>query len=107
MLKKIKKLDDGATLMRDDRTGIAAIHNGRDGINYTLHPSIDKTGSVRGMKKLGYWGKDDRVVRTGSYQYNIDHVVSTENEKYDKILKQECRCSACLMRRNEHQPSGR
>jgi hypothetical protein len=33
MLKKIKKLDDGATLMRDDRTGIAAIHNGRDGVN--------------------------------------------------------------------------
>lgn len=57
MLKKIKKLDDGATLMRDDRTGIAAIHNGRDGINYTLHPSIDKTGSVRGMKKARILGK--------------------------------------------------
>ena len=56
MLRKIKKIDDDATLMRDDRMGIAVIHNGRDGLNYTLHPSIDKTGSVRGMKKLGYWG---------------------------------------------------
>lgn len=32
------------------------------------HPSIHYTGSVRGMKKLGYWGKHDVCVR---YIYNI------------------------------------
>ena len=35
------------------------------------HPSIHVTGSVRGMRKLGYWGKNDVVVRSGSYYYNL------------------------------------
>lgn len=35
------------------------------------HPSIHYTGSVRGMKKLGFWGKTDRCVRSGSYIYNL------------------------------------
>lgn len=36
-----------------------------------VHPSIHYTGSVRGMKKLGYWGKHDRCVRCGQYIYNL------------------------------------
>lgn len=35
------------------------------------HPSIHKTGSVLGMKKLGYWGKNDVCVKIGEYIYNI------------------------------------
>lgn len=35
------------------------------------HPSIHYTGSARGMKKLGYWGKNDECVRCGSYIYNL------------------------------------
>lgn len=35
------------------------------------HPSIHYTGSVRGMKLLGYWGKNDTIVRCGSYIYNL------------------------------------
>ena len=35
------------------------------------HPSIHYTGSVRGMKKLGYWRKTDRCVRCGQYIYNL------------------------------------
>lgn len=35
------------------------------------HPSIHHTGSVRGMRKLGYWGKADKVVRCGQYYYNL------------------------------------
>ena len=35
------------------------------------HPSIHYPGSVRGMKKLGYWGKHDVCVRCGQYIYNI------------------------------------
>lgn len=37
----------------------------------SVHPSIHYTGSVRGMKKLGYWGKHDICVRCGSYIYNL------------------------------------
>lgn len=35
------------------------------------HPSIHYTGSVRGMKKLGFWGKHDNCVRSGQYIYNL------------------------------------
>ncbi|MCM1061223.1 MAG: hypothetical protein NC452_13180 [Eubacterium sp.] len=35
------------------------------------HPSIHYTGSVAGMKKLGYWGKDDTCVRCGRWIYNL------------------------------------
>lgn len=35
------------------------------------HPSMHYTGSVRGMKKLGYWGKQDKCVRCGSWIYNL------------------------------------
>lgn len=45
-----------------------------------IHPSIHHTGSVRGMKKLGYWDKDDVCVRCGQYIYNMS-VVGGEHEK--------------------------
>lgn len=35
------------------------------------HPSIHYTGSVRGMKKQGFWDKDDCCVRCGQYIYNL------------------------------------
>ncbi len=39
------------------------------------HPSIHYTGSVRGMKELGFWGKKDRCVRCGSYIYNLSQTI--------------------------------
>ena len=39
------------------------------------HPSIHYTGSVRGMKKLGYWDKDDVCVRCGQYIYNLSQYI--------------------------------
>lgn len=41
----------------------------------SLHPSIHYTGSVRGMKKLGYWGKHDKCVRCGQYIYNTSMII--------------------------------
>ena len=32
-------------------------------------PNIHRTGSVRGMVKLGYWSKDSDKVRHGNYIY--------------------------------------
>lgn len=36
-----------------------------------IHPSIHYTGSVKGMKKQGFWKKNDACVRCGSYIYNM------------------------------------
>ena len=41
------------------------------GIRLNEHPSIHATGSVRGMKKLRFWGKNDRIIRHGQYYYNL------------------------------------
>lgn len=41
------------------------------------HPSIHRTGSVRGMKKLGLWGKHDRCVRCGQYIYNLSITIGS------------------------------
>lgn len=47
-----------------------------------IHPSVHYTGSVRGMKKLGYWRKHDRCVRCGQYIYNISMFIGDINERY-------------------------
>ena len=39
------------------------------------HPSIHYTGSVRGMKKQGFWDKNDRCVRCGQYIYNLSQYI--------------------------------
>ena len=101
MFKKVKKINEHATLVRDDRTGIAKIQDGAMGISHSIHANISSTGSVRGMRVRGYWGKKDRAVRAGSFTYNIDSLVSDENSEYDKILKAECRCAAYLERRKD------
>ena len=37
----------------------------------SIHPSIHCSGSIQGMKKLGYWGKHDQIVRCGQHYYNM------------------------------------
>lgn len=39
------------------------------------HPAIHYTGSVRGMKKLGFWKEHDRCVRCGQYIYNMSQYI--------------------------------
>lgn len=40
------------------------------------HPSIHHTGSVKGMKKLGFWKKGDICVRCGQYIYNLSMTIA-------------------------------
>lgn len=54
-----------------------------DGQKYN-HPSIHCSGSVRGMKKLGYWGKHDEVVRCGQYYYNLSIFIWGGGERYEE-----------------------
>jgi hypothetical protein len=78
------------TLYRDPNTGIAWVEDGEAGCGHSCHPNIDRTGSVRGMKQLGYWAKDARTVRSHGFIYNIDHVVVTGD--LDELARQHCQC---------------
>lgn len=89
MNKKIK-INDHATLFINDRTGIAWIEDRRTGSGYSAHPNIDASGSVRGMKNLGYWGEKDRCVKCCGFIYNIDKLVITH--EYDQIAADNCKC---------------
>lgn len=49
------------------------------------HPSIHCSGSVRGMKNLGYWGKRDRCVRCGQYIYNLSIRIGGHRRIYERF----------------------
>lgn len=86
----LKVIRPHVQLYRDPKTGIAWVEDGTTGNGHSCHPNISSTGSVRGMKSLGYWNKQDRTVRSHGWVYNIDHVaVSGE---LDKIACQHCQC---------------
>lgn len=93
----IKEIKTYVELYRDDRTGIAWVVDGSTGMGFSCHSNISTTGSVRGMKQLGYWGKADRVVRSHGFAYNIDTLIVSD--ELDKIAAEYCNCQACLERR--------
>ena len=93
----IREVKPYAKLYRDDRTGIAWIEDGSTGCGHSVHANIDTSGSVRGMKQLGYWRKEDRVIRSHGFAYNIDTLVISDI--LDKIVAKECQCEACMERR--------
>lgn len=95
----IREIKPYAKLYKDTNTGIAWIENGKTGFGHSCHANIGSSGSVRGMKKLGYWGKDDRTVRSHGFIYNIDTFVVDKNDELDLIVAEECTCQGCLERR--------
>ena len=86
----IKQISECKLLYRDNKTGIAFVEDGSTGNTHSCHANIDSTGSVRGMKKLGYWRKDDRTTRAHGAIYNIDTLVVSD--ELDEIARQHCRC---------------
>ena len=55
-------------LYRDPKTSIAWVEDGSTGSGHSCHPNIHHTGSVRGMKSLGYWEAKDRVVESHGFK---------------------------------------
>jgi hypothetical protein len=53
---------------------VVEIENYSLGCAHSAHPNIAITGSVRGMKKLGYWRKEDITYKQGGYIFNISNV---------------------------------
>jgi hypothetical protein len=95
----IRTLKPHVELHRDHKTGIAWVEDGSTGMGHSCHPNIDTTGSVAGMKKLGYWRDEARTVRSHGFIYNIDNYVATD--ELDLVAANECRCQACIVRRAE------
>lgn len=101
MKQFIRKIEDYVNLYRDNKTGIAWIEDGRTGLGISIHANIDSSGSVSGMKSLGYWRKKDRIVRSHGWIYNIDSFVCDKDNILEMIVVDECRCQGCIERRME------
>ncbi len=98
-LEHIAHVGDYKDVYRNTITGIAFVQDGSTGMRHSCHANIDASGSIRGMKKLGYWGKDDRTVKCNGTIYNVSsYVVSDE---LDKIAAQYCECIGCLKRKGK------
>lgn len=55
---------------RNLKDGIAKGEKMATGKTFTTHcPCIHRTGSVKGMVKLGFWSQDSDKVRHGNYIY--------------------------------------
>ena len=100
----IREIEPHRNLYRDNRSGIAWIEDGCTGLGISIHPNIDTSGSVRGMRHLGYWGRKDRVARSHGFIYNIDQICFDWDKgdpmrALEDIVANECRCQACIERR--------
>lgn len=99
MKRFIRKIEEHVNLYRDDKNGIAWIEDGRTGIEISVHANISSSGSISGMKSLGYWGNNDRTVRSHGWIYNIDSLVCDKKNDLEMIVAEECRCQGCIERR--------
>ena len=99
MKQHIRHIREHVDLYRDPKTGIAWVEDYTTGLGHTCHPSIDASGSIRGMKQQGYWAKDDCCLKAGGFIYNIDRLVITSD--LDQIAADECRCQACIERKSK------
>ena len=86
----IDALCEYVDLYRDTETGIAWVENGYTGAGHSAHPSIHSSGSPSGMKKKGWWGSDDRLVRSHGFIYNID--ILAVSDEYDELARKHCEC---------------
>jgi len=77
---------------RDSRTGIAWIEDHASGRGHSLHTSIARSGSVKGMKQLGYWNLNDRTVPSHGWIYNIDQYVPETDPLIQQWLLDHCQC---------------
>lgn len=99
MKQFIRKIEEHVNLYCDDKSGIAWIEHEKIGLGISVHANIDSSGSVSGMKALGYWRRKDRTVRSHGWIYNIDSFVCDKDNEWEVIVADECRCQGCIERR--------
>ena len=93
----LEEIDAHTRLYMDRKTGIAWVEDARAGVGHSVHPNISGTGSSAGMRRRGFWKKDDRIVRSHGFLYNID--VCQASDELDQIAGRACRCGgnhACV-----------
>ena len=94
----IREIAPYKLLYRDPETGIAWVADGSTGMGMSAHPNIDASGSVAGMKSIGYWDKTDMTVRSHGFIYNVSRLVGLD-EELTRIAAEACECAGCRLRK--------
>ncbi len=95
MVETVRKIK----ILRNTANGIAVVHDPSTGLNISIHPSIDRTGSTAGMKAKGYWRESDRTVACFGAIFNIDKMSFDASDPLYLLALRECRREACVERR--------
>lgn len=98
-MKEVRELMPFVKLYRDNENGIAWVEDHSTGEMFSAHPNISSTSSVASMKKMGYWGKDDKIVESHGYMYNISRFVCEKSDELEMVAANECMCEKCKERR--------
>jgi len=61
-----------------NRGKVVVIENYSTGGGHSAHANIDISGSIKGMKKMGYWGKNDVTHKQGGFIYNLSTQVISD-----------------------------
>jgi len=67
-------IDGNLCQVRKGKT-VTVIENNSAGVGHSAYANISSSGSVEGMKNLGYWRKEDKTVKQGDFIYNLSSVV--------------------------------
>lgn len=71
------------------KSNIVSVRDGSTGLGHTPYPSIDSSGSVLGKKQRGEWSKNDKIVNTLGFKYNVSRTVIENNlERISQRLEQ-------------------
>lgn len=91
--------DNKVAIYRCNRTGIARLEKtpNSTGTAQGLHPSIDGSGSIEGMKSLGHWKEGEVTERAFGFIYNINRYANRSGleDEYYSLLEKYCECSSC------------
>lgn len=90
MSQFIREIKPGVELLRDAVTGIAWAEDHRTGLRVSVHPNIDRSGSVEGMIARGWWRSSDRIAWNRGWTYNIDRFSCNEDDPIEAIVAEEC-----------------
>ena len=100
--KLIKEIRPYVKLYRDTNNGIAWIEDGSTGLGISVHPNLDKSGSVTGMKKLEYDYTEDEngnVIDTGNNDFLREQLKELQADLLDMSDKELVECRSLLLER--------
>ena len=90
----IKKINDCQEIIRHNKTGIVFVDDGKTGCIHSHHAAIDSNGSVIGMKRRGFWGRND-FIKFNVVGMSVNISSSCCTSSFGLVTRILCNCPEC------------